>query len=274
MKTVDGSMDFLQKIVEKKREQVRAAAAGYPLSMLRAAAEARRDFRGFGASLAAPVKVGRAHIIAEIKRASPSKGVIRADVNAAETAGCYARGGAAAISVLTETEWFRGSVDDLIAARDNCLLPVLRKDFTIDEYQIVESAAIGADAILLIVRILDEGMLAGFMDTAHALGLDCLVEVHTPEELEIAQKAGATLIGINNRNLNSFETDISIAAGMAAMLSRNQQAVAASGIGSRADVEAGLEAGINSFLVGESIMVSQNPEAFLRGLAGLDSPEK
>ena len=266
-------MDFLQKIVEKKQAELRDASAIYPLPILRAAAEARRDFRPFGPSLAAPVNGGRAHIVAEIKRASPSKGVIREDVDAAEMAGCYEQGGATAISVLTETAWFRGSVDDLLAARDNCTLPVLRKDFTITEYQVVESAAIGADAILLIVRLLDEEMLAGFMDVARDLGLDSLVEVHTPAELEIAKKAGAKLIGINNRNLNSFETDISIAGDMAAMLARDQVAVAASGIGSRADVEAGLAAGIKNFLVGESIMRQENPEAFLRQLAGLDLPK-
>lgn len=274
MKMVDKSMDFLQKIVERKRKQVAEAAAGHPLPALRAAAEARHDFRAFGASLAAPVAAGQAHIIAEIKRASPSKGVIREDVDAAEMAACYERGGAAAISVLTETEWFKGSVEDLVAARDNCRLPVLRKDFTITEYQVVESAAIGADAILLIVRILEEGMLAGLMDLAGELGLDSLVEVHTPGELEIAKKAGAKLIGINNRNLNSFETDISIAADMAAMLAAQQLPVAASGIGCRADIEAGLAAGIKNFLVGESIMRSENPEEFLKALAGSDLKTK
>ena len=268
MKTVDKSMDFLQKIVEKKREQVAESAAIRPLPTLRAAAEARHDFRTFGASLSAPAAVGQAHIIAEIKRASPSKGVIRADVDAAEMAGCYERGGATAISVLTETGWFKGTVEDMRAARAATSLPLLRKDFTISEYQVVESAAVGADAILLIVRILEEGMLSGLMDLAGDLGLDCLVEVHSPAELEIAKRAGARLIGINNRNLNSFETDISIAADMAAMLARNQVAVAASGIGSRADVEAGLAAGIKNFLVGESIMRSENPESFLRALTG------
>lgn len=259
-------MDFLKTIVAEKREQVEAAEKAVPLSKMRDAAADRQDFRSFSGALTAADD--RVHIIAEIKRASPSKGVIRENADAAAFAKVYEKGGAAAISVLTETRYFNGSVDDLQAARNAQGLPVLRKDFILSEYQVYESAAIGADAILLIVKILDDDRLGHYMALAHELGMDVLVEVHAEGELDLAAKAGARLIGINNRNLDSFDTDVGRASSMAARLGNDMVAVAASGISSRKDIEAGLNAGIRNFLVGESIMRAADSERFLRQLIG------
>jgi indole-3-glycerol phosphate synthase len=258
-------MDFLKTIIDVKQKQVEAAMKAVPMAKLRDAAETRTDFRDF----AAPLMTGpadRINIIAEIKRASPSKGMIRGDVDPAAFAMAYEKGGAAAISVLTETRFFKGSIEDLKAARKAQGLPVLRKDFILSEYQVYESAAIGADAILLIVRILTPEQLRDYMALAGELGMDILVEVFEGTELEAAAKAGAKLIGINNRNLDSFETDMKRASGMAARLSDGMSAVAASGVTGRLDIEAGMKAGLHNFLVGESIMRAENPERFLKML--------
>ena len=261
-------MDFLKTIVETKQLQVKAAMEETSLPALLKMIKARTGYRSFARKLIS-TRPGKVNIIAEIKRASPSKGVIRENVDPAALAETYERGGATAISVLTETEFFKGGIDDLKAARKAQGLPVLRKDFIISEYQVYESAAIGADAILLIVKILTPTALKRFMSLAETLHLDVLVEVHTEAELEVATQAGATLIGINNRNLDSFETDISIAANMIKALSSRQVPVAASGIGCPEDIQAGMEAGISNFLVGESIMRSSDPEMFLKALQGL-----
>lgn len=261
-------MDFLKTIVETKQIQIEAAMEETPLPSLLKMIKARSGYRPFARKLLA-TRPGQINIIAEIKRTSPSKGVIQKDVDPATLAETYERGGAAAISVLTETAFFKGGIEDLKAARNAQGLPVLRKDFIISEYQVYESAAIGADAILLIVKILTLTALKRFMSLAETLHMDVLVEVHTEDELEVATRAGATLIGINNRNLDSFETDISIAANMVNMLSPRQIPVAASGITSPADVQAGMKAGISNFLVGESIMRSSDPEMFLKALRGL-----
>jgi indole-3-glycerol phosphate synthase len=260
-------MDFLKTIVDVKREQVERTMKTIPLNQVREEAEKRNDFRPFAKSL---INNGKdtINIIAEIKRASPSKGVIRADVDAAAFAMAYERGGAAAISVLTETEFFKGSVADLKAARKAQKLPVLRKDFILSEYQIYESAAIGADAILLIVRMLEETQLRSYIALAAELGIDSLVEVFEEKELETAARAGATLVGINNRNLDSFEMDTGRAAGMAARMGKDMVAVAASGIEGRKDIEAGIKSGLHNFLVGESIMRADDSERFLKNLIG------
>ena len=258
-------MDFLKTIVAEKHEQIAAAKKAAPFGEVRDAAEARTDFRSFaGALMDAPPN--RVNIIAEIKRASPSKGAIRENVDPAAVAKAYEKGGAAAISVLTESAYFKGSAADLKAARVAQRLPVLRKDFIVDDYQVYESAAMGADAILLIVRILDERRLGHYFALAGELGLDVLVEVYGENELEPAAKIGATLIGINNRNLDSFDTDIGRAGRMAARLGGDVVAVAASGVAGRSDIEAGMKAGIRNFLVGESIMRANDPETFLREL--------
>ena len=254
--------DFLSKIVAHKTEHVRAAERKSPVAQLREAAEARTDFRSF----MAPFAAARINVIAEIKRASPSKGIIREDLDVGRFAAAYERGGAIALSVLTETEWFKGSIDDLKAARKATGLPVLRKDFTISDYQIYESSAIGADAVLLIVRILSEQQLSDYLALCRELRLDALVEVHTLDDLEQATAAGAKLIGINNRNLASFDTDIRNAMEIAARFSPGQIPVAASGIDSRADIEENVRAGIHNFLIGETLVRAEDPEAMLKNL--------
>ena len=260
-------MNFLKTIVAKKRREVELAMKATPLEEMRKAAANRRDYRSFSGALISPPD-DRVNIIAEIKRASPSKGMIRKDADAAEYAKIYEKGGAAAISVLTDTEFFSGSMVDVKAAKNAQGLPVLRKDFIFSEYQVYESAVIGADAILLIVKILEEKALGRLMALAAELGMDALVEVHAGIELNSAANAGAKLIGINNRNLDSFDTDVGRASSMAARLGENMIPVAASGITSRKDIESGLKAGIRNFLVGESIMRAKDSERFLRELIG------
>ncbi|MBS3779707.1 MAG: indole-3-glycerol-phosphate synthase, partial [Desulfovermiculus sp.] len=199
-------------------------------------------------------------------RASPSKGDICRDLDPAALARSYERGGAAALSVLTDEAFFKGGPADLQAARNACSLPVLRKDFIISEYQIYESAAWGADAVLLIVRILSANQLAEFLALSAELGLDALVEVHTASEVDSAIKASANLIGINNRNLASFDTDLQTAVSLIGKLEPHQMAVAASGISSRQDIEQNLKAGISRFLIGESLVRAENPQTFLTHL--------
>lgn len=241
-----------------------------PFDEVKKAAAARIDFRDFAGPLMRHEN-DRVNIIAEIKRASPSKGLIRADADAAGFARAYEKGGAAAISVLTEPDFFKGGAGDLKAARSAQGLAVLRKDFIVSEYQVYESAAIGADAVLLIVRILDPASLGRYLAIARDLGMDALVEIYGEDELEAAAAAGARLIGINNRNLDSFDTDVSRAATIQKRLGKDMVAVAASGISGRKDIEAGLHAGIRNFLVGESIMRAANPESFLRSLVSGES---
>jgi indole-3-glycerol phosphate synthase len=206
------------------------------------------------------------HIIAEIKRASPSKGLIRPDLIAADTAAAYERGGASAISVLTEDHWFKGNIRDLIDAREASNLPILRKDFTISTYQIYESALIGADAILLIVRILSKNQIKDYLDLCTELNIDALVEIHTQDDIDKMKDTGARLIGINNRNLKSFDTDIGTAIKLAAGLEPGQIPVAASGIATKEDIEKTKQANIRHFLIGESIVRSDDPENFLKSL--------
>jgi indole-3-glycerol phosphate synthase len=257
--------DILDRIVAAKRAEVAAARKEIPLERLRAAAEARCDIRPFGAALAAPGPSG-VNIIAEVKRASPSKGVIRADLDPAGLAAAYAAGGAAALSVLTEKNFFMGSPADLVAARAAAPLPVLRKDFIVCDYQVYESAAMGADALLLIVRILPEAELADLIDLAAGLGLTALVEVYTEADLQAAGRAGARLIGINNRNLASFDTDLGHTLRLLPQLRPEQAAVAASGIRTREDIRRYRQQGVFNFLIGESLVRSENPAAFLKEL--------
>ncbi len=260
---------ILERIVAVKREQVAAARRKVPEDRLRRAAESRRGIRPFFERLRSPGPSG-VNIIAEIKRASPSKGLIAADLDPAGLAAAYAAGGAAAVSVLTETDFFRGSPEDLACARQACPLPVLRKDFIVCPYQVYESAAMGADAILLIVRILAAAELAELMGLAADLGLDALVEIHAAEELESARAAGARLIGINNRNLSSFATDLGHTLHLLPRLSPEQVAVAASGIGRPEEIRRYREAGVFNFLIGESLVRSKNPVGFLKQLMGVD----
>jgi indole-3-glycerol phosphate synthase len=258
-------MNILDKIVEQKKEIVAAAQKNIPQSLLEQRCRNRSDHRPFFKRLERPGP-GGANIIAEIKRASPSKGPIRLDLNAADYARAYEKGGAACLSVLTDKNHFMGTEEDLIQARMATMLPVLRKDFTISSYQLYESAAMGADAVLLIVRILSRDQLRSYLSLCGELQLDALVEVHTQQDVETAIWAEAKLIGINNRNLNTFETNTETAVQAAALLSKDQIAVAASGIKTREDIDRAREAGIHNFLIGESLVRATDPAAFLRSL--------
>lgn len=257
--------DFLETILEHKKNEIAAAQRQTPENLVREKALAvNEQKRPFADRLAAP----GTHIIAEIKRASPSKGDIRPDLDPAAYARAYEAGGASALSVLTETAYFKGSVADMQAARGATRLPVLRKDFILSTYQLYESKVVGADAVLLIVRILSPAQLADYLALARELDLDCLVEVHSESDLENACEAGARLIGINNRNLKSFETDIRIAMQLASRMTGEQIPVAASGITRRSDVEENLKVGIRSFLIGEHLVRADDPVRFLRTLRG------
>ena len=261
------SADFLEQVTAHKRAEIEAARHLHSEQRLRAAAEKRSDQRPFIRQFE-DAAAGEIHIIAEVKRASPSRGDIRADLVPTDLAAAYERGGAAAVSVLTETRWFKGSLADLQAARQATRLPVLRKDFIIDAYQIVEAAAAGADAVLLIVALLSFEELLSHLERCGELGIEALVEVHTPEDIAIVNDTPARLIGINNRNLRSLETSTSVAADMAGRLSPDKIPVAASGIRTRADIEAAGAAGIHRFLIGEHLVRAEDPAGFLRELKG------
>ena len=259
--------DFLSQIIERKRQEVESASKAMPESRLLDEAQKRGERRPFLAKLAAPGPFG-ANIIAEIKRASPSRGDICLDLDAERQAKSYERAGAAAISVLTERAFFRARPDDLQNVRRAVSLPVLRKDFIILPYQIYETAAMGADAVLLIVRALSREMLKELLDLCHELQLDALVEVHSEQEMTEATLAGARLIGINNRDLSSFQTDLQTSVRLARQIQDGQVAVAESGIHEREQIESLLSAGIWNFLIGESLVRAPDPEALLSGLLG------
>ncbi len=259
--------DFLSKILDRKRDEVRAAAKHTPERVLRREAEKADRRRGFISRLARPGPLGM-NVIAEIKRASPSKGKIRENVDPADYARKYELGGAAAISVLTDRNFFNGSPDDLREVKSAASLPTLRKDFIISSYQVYESAAMGADAVLLIVRALLPESLRVLLALCLGICLDALVEAHDESEFETAVKAGARLIGINNRDLATFKTDISTSIGLAGRAGPGQILVAESGIHTRSDIERLLAAGIWNFLIGEGLMRSEDPVRFLKGLHG------
>lgn len=259
--------DILDRIVARKQAEVEEARKRLPEAELRRMAGAPREHRPFQRALAAPGPSG-VNIIAEIKRASPSKGLICPDLDPASFARRYASGGADALSVLTDTHFFQGSARDLRDARAAVGVPVLRKDFIVDPYQIYESAVMGADAILLIVRILSPSRLKAYLALAKDCGLDVLVEVHSAPELEAAAAADATLIGINNRNLQTFDTDVTRASRLAELFQPPRVAVAESGIRSREDIEMLMSAGVFNFLIGESIVRSADPATFIKTLKG------
>ena len=257
--------DFLSQITAYKQDLVSRQKKYRPEASLRADAETRIERRGFIRHLETD-DTDRIHIIAEIKRASPSKGMIREHLDPAAFAEAYQKGGASAISVLTEDHFFKGSVDDLIAARFAGTLPVLRKDFILSTYQIYESAIIGADAVLLIVRMLSKSQLKDYLDLCAELNLDALVEIHSAEDIQTMAGTSARLIGINNRNLQSFDTDIDNAMKLVAGLQPGQIPVAASAIRGRNDIDKNRKANIRHFLIGESIVRSDDPAVFIRSL--------
>jgi len=207
-------------------------------------------------------------LIAEMKRASPSKGPIRPGASVSEVVSAYQRAGASAVSVLTEPNWFGGSLDDLVEARAACDLPLLRKDFVVDEYQLLEARVAGADAVLLIVAALERGRMEELMGAASDLGLDALVEVHDEKEVEVAVEAGAELIGINNRDLHSLEVDLETTFELLADVPAGTVVVAESGITENEDVERLERAGVDAILVGEALMRADDPVRAVRDLLG------
>jgi indole-3-glycerol phosphate synthase len=259
-------MTILDKIVEDKLKEVAHSRERVPLERLQAhIATTPWSPRGFYRCLAAPGPAG-VNIIAEVKRASPSKGPICVDLKAGQCASAYERGGAAAVSVLTDGPYFKGSLADLRQVRRATGLPVLRKEFIISAYQVFESRAAGADAILLIARILEPGRLTDLLALARELDMDALVEIHSEEDYAAAHRAGARLIGINNRNLATFDTDIRTAMHLAGRLQAGEIPVAASGIASRADIESNLQGGIFNFLIGESLVRAKDRVAMVKSL--------
>ena len=258
--------DFLSRIIAHKKEEVVLAKRKVPLKELCKKAEDIGPRRGFLSALGQNDGKKKINIIAEVKRASPSKGPISLNLDPARLAKAYEKGGATCISVLTDEAFFKGSLYDMKTVRRVTSLPVLRKEFILSEYQVYESAAAGADALLLIVRILSPIQLEDLLGKTYELGLDALVEVYSEEELERAKAVSAKLIGINNRNLKSFDTNISHAIRLFAKLDSDQVGVAASGITGPKDVAANVEQGVKNFLIGESLVRSADPEAFIKQL--------
>jgi indole-3-glycerol phosphate synthase len=251
---------ILDTIVEAKRREVAAAKARVPAAALEAKASQAAPARDFVAALRAK---GPA-VIAEIKRASPSKGLLRADFDPAAIARSYEQGGAACLSVLTDLEFFQGSPEHLVAARAACSLPVLRKDFVIDPYQVFEARALGADCILLIAACLSVPQMRELEDAARTAGLAVLVEVHDAQELDAALALATPLVGINNRDLRTFETRLETTLGLLSRIPAGRIAVTESGIATRADVQRMREAGIHAFLVGEAFMRAEEPGTALK----------
>lgn len=258
-------MNLLSDIVSSKQKRVDQAKKLVPLEQMRAmAAEAREDARAHGLFKALSDE-SKINIIAEFKRRSPSKGDIRRDADPVMTVRCYESAGAAAVSVLTEEDYFGGSLDDLRAVRTAISLPILRKDFVFDEYQVCESAAGGADAVLLIVATLNDGALVRLRRIAEdELQMDALVEVHTAEEMKRAAACGAKTIGVNNRDLQTFTVSLETSVQLAPMAPKGSVLISESGIGSAADIHRLRLAGYRAFLIGESLMRADDPEIALR----------
>ncbi len=260
--------DILRRIAAAKRDEVAAGKARRDLAALRRDAEARGGPRGFAAALRARIDAGAAAVIAEVKKASPSRGVLREPFRPAEIAASYARHGAAALSVLTDAPFFQGEAAFLEEARAACPLPVLRKDFMIDPWQLHEARAMGADCILLIVALLDDAQLADFEATAQALAMDVLVEVHDESELDRALRLATPLVGINNRDLRSFAVSLETTLRLLPRVPAGRLVVTESGIATAADVARLRGQGVHAFLVGEAFMRAADPGAALAQLLG------
>ena len=260
--------DILNKIVAVKREEIAAAKDRKPLPAMRADAESRVLTRDFTGALRSKIAEGKAAVIAEIKKASPSKGVLREDFIPADIAQSYAEAGAACLSVLTDKQFFMGEPDYLKQARASCDLPVLRKDFMVDPYQIYESRVMGADCVLLIAACLDDAQMAELETIARSLFMSVLVEVHDAAELQRALKLKTPLIGINNRNLRTFEVTLDTTLAMMEDVPADRLLVTESGILNAADVQRMRGAGVNAFLVGEAFMRADDPGLALAELFG------
>ena len=258
--------DILNKIVAVKREEIAAAKSQRDLLSLRRDAESLGGLRGFEAALRTRVAAGRAAVIAEVKKASPSKGVLRENFVPAEIAASYQRGGAACLSVLTDQRFFQGSAAFLEAARAACELPVLRKDFIVDAYQVFEARAMGADCILLITACLDNALMVDLEAQAQALGMAVLVEVHDAAELDRALRLATPLVGINNRNLRTFEVALETTLALLPRVPPERLLITESGILAPADVRRLRGAGVAAFLVGEAFMRAPDPGAALAQL--------
>ncbi len=249
----------LTRIIDRKHQEVAERSAQRPLAVLREEIAQASAPRGFVDAMAAKLAAGQSAVIAEIKKASPSKGVIREDFHPADIARSYEEGGAACLSVLTDADFFQGSEAYLQEARAACGLPVIRKDFIVDPYQVYEARAIGADCILLIVAALDDERMAQLNTLAIELGMDVLIEVHNAAELQRALPLGNRLIGINNRNLHNFETSLDNTFSLLEQIGSERIVVTESGIHSAADVAAMRDHGVDAFLVGEAFMRAEQP---------------
>ncbi len=258
--------DILKKIIARKREEIEAGRAEKPLDVLQAEAAEAFPPRGFVKALQARIAAGRPGVIAEIKKASPSKGVLRPDFRPREIALSYAVNGAACLSVLTDRDFFQGAPEYLQQARAVCELPVLRKDFIIDPWQVYESRAMGADCILLIAACLDDDQLRSLNDLGRSLGMDVLIEVHDAEELERALAVDNPMVGINNRNLRTFEVSLETTLSLLERIPDDRLVVTESGILKPEDVALMRENGVNAFLVGEAFMRAEDPGARLAEL--------
>ena len=260
--------DILNQIVAVKREEIAAAQARKPLAAMRTDAESRVLTRDFVGALRNKIGAGKPAVIAEIKKASPSKGVLRTDFIPADIAQSYAEYGAACLSVLTDQQFFQGEIDYLKQARASCSLPVLRKDFIVDAYQVYESRVMGADCILLIASCLDDAQMKAFEALAMSLDMAVLVEVHDEAELARALQLKTPLIGINNRNLKTFEVSLDTTLGLIAKVPTDRLLITESGITTPADVQRMRAAKVNAFLVGEAFMRADDPGIALAELFG------
>ena len=258
--------DILQKILATKRREVAEASSAVPLAQVKAQASVADEPRDFEAALRTKIRAGEPAVIAEVKKASPSKGVLRADFDPAAIARSYAAAGAACLSVLTDREYFQGAPEYLQAARGACALPALRKDFMVDPYQVYEARALGADCILLIVAALEPAVMRELEAHALGLGMAVLVEIHNAAELDAALTLKTPLLGINNRNLRTFETRLESTLDLLGSIPADKLVVTESGILSSADVRLMRSRGVEAFLVGEAFMRAKDPGAALAEL--------